>query len=244
MDEIEDEYRRLLYVAMTRAAERLIIAGVQPGNRNDVPKGSWYQMIRDSLPGSGLTERLIETRDGPIRRFVRPEDEFIPVTKTPAVAQAELPLMPHWLREQASAPIPAFELRRPSDAGDEEHRRYQRSEWAEQREHARRLLQSPSKRIAIFDAWTFSPRLVVRNWRPGDRFAPAGMDGKQKKLQDFFTDNKLSRIDRQRIPLLAAPEGILWVAGHRADQRFMAGSSTTAFVMASIAGDISKEGRD
>ena len=32
--EIEDEYRRLLYVAMTRASERLIIGGVMPANRN------------------------------------------------------------------------------------------------------------------------------------------------------------------------------------------------------------------
>jgi tRNA(Ile)-lysidine synthase len=63
-------------------------------------------------------------------------------------------------------------------------------------------------------------------------------------LQDFFTDNKLGRLDRQRIPLLAAPEGILWVAGHRADQRFLAGSSTVQFVMASIARDLSTEGRD
>jgi tRNA(Ile)-lysidine synthase len=62
------------------------------------------------------------------------------------------------------------------------------------------------------------------------------MNGKQKKLQDFFTDNKVGRSDRQRIPLLAAPEGILWVAGHRADHRFLAGSSTTKFVLASITG--------
>jgi tRNA(Ile)-lysidine synthase len=112
------------------------------------------------------------------------------------------------------------------------------------RARARRLLQSPSKRIAVFDAAMFSRDLVVRTWRSGDRFAPAGMGGKQKKLQDYFTDNKLSRFDRQRIPLLAAPEGILWVAGHRADQRFLAGASTTEFVMASIACDLSTEGRD
>ncbi len=34
--ETEDEYRRLLYVAMTRAADRLIIGGCKPGNRKDV----------------------------------------------------------------------------------------------------------------------------------------------------------------------------------------------------------------
>ncbi len=34
--ETEDEYRRLLYVAMTRAADRLIVGGCMPGNMNTV----------------------------------------------------------------------------------------------------------------------------------------------------------------------------------------------------------------
>jgi tRNA(Ile)-lysidine synthase len=101
---------------------------------------------------------------------------------------------------------------------------------------ARRLMRAASRHRVVFDAATFTPRLLVRAWRYGDRFAPAGMNGKQKKLQDFFTDNKVGRSDRHRIPLLAAPEGILWVAGHRADHRFLAGSSTTKFVLASITG--------
>ena len=47
----EDEYRRLLYVAMTRAEERLIIAGYQ-GVR-EPPEDCWYQMVRRSLaPGA------------------------------------------------------------------------------------------------------------------------------------------------------------------------------------------------
>ena len=53
VDDIEHEYRRLLYVAMTRAAERLIVGGVQPGNRKDVPPGSWYQLVTDGLQKSG-----------------------------------------------------------------------------------------------------------------------------------------------------------------------------------------------
>ena len=57
MAEIEHEYRRLLYVAMTRAAKRLVIGGLQPGNRNDVPRGSWYDLVRVGLGNSGLTEQ-------------------------------------------------------------------------------------------------------------------------------------------------------------------------------------------
>ncbi len=43
----EAEYRRLLYVAMTRAEERLIIAGYQ--GMRDAPEDCWYKMVRRSL---------------------------------------------------------------------------------------------------------------------------------------------------------------------------------------------------
>ena len=43
--ETEDEYRRLLYVAMTRAADRLIVGGCMPGNMKNVRKYSWYDLI-------------------------------------------------------------------------------------------------------------------------------------------------------------------------------------------------------
>ena len=41
----EDEYRRLLYVAMTRAADRLIVGGCLPGNMKNVRPLSWYDLI-------------------------------------------------------------------------------------------------------------------------------------------------------------------------------------------------------
>ena len=61
LDETEDEYRRLLYVAMTRAADRLIVGGCMPGNMNSVRKFSWYDLIGKGLENSGL--QLQETRD-------------------------------------------------------------------------------------------------------------------------------------------------------------------------------------
>ncbi len=103
VDDIEHEYRRLLYVAMTRAAERLIIGGVQPGNRNDVPPSSWYKLVLDGLQDSALAERAIETRDGAVRRFTRPEDVFAPADAAQAPTQTQLLLPPHLAaREGAS----------------------------------------------------------------------------------------------------------------------------------------------
>ena len=49
LEETEHEYRRLLYVAMTRAADRLIVAGCMPGNRNNVRQDSWYDLISKGL---------------------------------------------------------------------------------------------------------------------------------------------------------------------------------------------------
>jgi len=55
LDENEHEYRRLLYVAMTRAAERLIVSGCH-GKKRPMPD-CWYDLIRKGLDGQpGLQE--------------------------------------------------------------------------------------------------------------------------------------------------------------------------------------------
>src|SRR5260221_14273161 len=61
LDETEDEYRRLLYVAMTRAADRLIVGGCMPGNMNTVREYSWYDLIVKGLDSSELHLQTIET---------------------------------------------------------------------------------------------------------------------------------------------------------------------------------------
>ena len=43
--------------------------------------------------------------------------------------------------------------------------------------------------------------LFVRPWKAGDRFQPSGMKG-TKKLQDFFTDEKIPKYDRRQIPVI------------------------------------------
>ncbi len=78
----------------------------------------------------------------------------------------------------------------------------------------------------LVDADRVSQPLMVRNWLPGDRFQPSGMGGHSKKLQDFFTDLKISIAARSRIPLVVAPEGILWVVGYRQDARWAPTAAT------------------
>ena len=63
---------------------------------------------------------------------------------------------------------------------------------------------------------------VVRSWRPGDRIQPSGMRG-HKKIQDLYTDAKVPRDWRDRIPLLVCDGGVAWVAGYRTADWAMAG---------------------
>ena len=49
-DRADEEYRRLLYVAMTRAEDRLHICGVQ--GRNASPDDFWYDLVRAGLDGA------------------------------------------------------------------------------------------------------------------------------------------------------------------------------------------------
>ena len=58
----EDEHRRLLYVAMTRAAERLIVCGCQGVNRR--PEGCWYDLVVNGLAASADFQ---ETGEGDAR---------------------------------------------------------------------------------------------------------------------------------------------------------------------------------
>jgi tRNA(Ile)-lysidine synthase len=87
---------------------------------------------------------------------------------------------------------------------------------------------------ATLDADRFSMPVTVRSWLPGDWFQPAGMQGRRKKLQDYFSDVKLPRRDRSRIPILVASEGILWVCGQRMDHRFRATTETRRILVADL----------
>lgn len=101
--------------------------------------------------------------------------------------------------------------------------------------HSASLPTAPAKKGAAavaLDADRFSSDLVLRSWQPGDRFCPSGMGGHRQKLQDFFTNLRIPRTVRPHIPLLVAPEGILWVAGYRADERYVARPSTRRILRA------------
>jgi tRNA(Ile)-lysidine synthase len=67
--------------------------------------------------------------------------------------------------------------------------------------------------------------MVLRTWRDGDWFVPLGMKGR-KKVSDYFINAKIPNIEKQATPILESDGAIVWVCGHRLDQRFSISGST------------------
>jgi tRNA(Ile)-lysidine synthase len=85
-----------------------------------------------------------------------------------------------------------------------------------------------------FDADALGGSLFVRTWENGDRFQPLGMSG-EKKLHDFFVDEKVPRRQRGRVPLVCAADGrIAWVVGHRIAEPFKVTERTRRVVRVGV----------
>lgn len=78
---------------------------------------------------------------------------------------------------------------------------------------------------AVVDASVAAGGLVMRQRRPGDRFVPLGGVG-STKVQDVLVNRKVPREDRERVPVLAAGNEIVWLAGFRIDERWKVGPAS------------------
>ncbi len=89
------------------------------------------------------------------------------------------------------------------------------------------------KNTIFVDAEKVKLPLTIRNWQKGDVFYPFGMKGK-KKLSDFFTDEKLSIIEKENIEVLISENEIIWIIGYRADDRFKVTEKTKIVIQFQI----------
>jgi tRNA(Ile)-lysidine synthase len=97
-----------------------------------------------------------------------------------------------------------------------------------------RTVELPGATIAIVRSDACRVPLAVRNRRPGDRFRPAGLGGR-KKLQDVFVDRKISRRQRDRVPLVVDSAGrIIWVPGYGVGEEFRVTDPSQAVVILRI----------
>jgi ATP-dependent helicase/nuclease subunit A len=113
--EAGDEYRRLLYVAMTRAADCLIICGAD-GERKR-PDGCWYDLVR-----TALAAQLVEDGDGgeKVLRFRPSAAAAVMPPARRATIITETPELPSWLRQPAPVGSPRAVPLAPSSAFAEE----------------------------------------------------------------------------------------------------------------------------
>lgn len=69
--------------------------------------------------------------------------------------------------------------------------------------------------VCQVDAGKLNGELIIDTVQPGDRFFPYGMDGKSKKMGDFWTNEGLPARARKLWPLVRAGGQIIWVPGCR-----------------------------
>jgi tRNA(Ile)-lysidine synthase len=87
------------------------------------------------------------------------------------------------------------------------------------------FIPSPDPQIACLDAALLQYPLVIRKWKEGDYFYPLGMP-KKKKIARFLIDRKLNRLQKESVFILESGGRVLWVVGHRIDDRAKIKSST------------------
>jgi ATP-dependent helicase/nuclease subunit A len=116
--EAEDEHRRLLYVAMTRAIDRLIVCGAEGLRRPH--QGCWWNLVTNALQPVSVEEPA-DDGEGNVWRYRKvPASTGKGITSGEPDAPIAADAVPDWLRHDAPAdPAPVQPLT-PSSAYDEE----------------------------------------------------------------------------------------------------------------------------
>jgi ATP-dependent helicase/nuclease subunit A len=165
-----EEHWRLLYVAMTRAEERLFVGGaLGPADRNGPPASSWYAALDVSLAELGAIEaedpvwgRARMYGDAPqpgraSRRDARagPESPFWLRSPAPVEARPPRPLAPSSLGDEDVAdPPPSAALRAAAERGRLLHRLFERLPDVPAEERAARAERWLERSAGIADAAT------------------------------------------------------------------------------------------
>ncbi|MFM9836733.1 MAG: tRNA lysidine(34) synthetase TilS [Cyclobacteriaceae bacterium] len=89
------------------------------------------------------------------------------------------------------------------------------------------------KNQATVDEGLVQSALIWRKWRAGDFFFPLGMKNR-KKISDFLIDEKISLADKDSLTVLECNGEIVWVVGHRLDDRFKVTDKTKRVIKISL----------
>lgn len=86
-----------------------------------------------------------------------------------------------------------------------------------------------------FDYGIMEKNVSIRTRQSGDRIVIDG-NGHSKKLKLFYRDEKIPSEERERIPLLAINNEILWIIGHRQSKKYQVTKDTRMIVEIEVNG--------
>jgi tRNA(Ile)-lysidine synthase len=87
--------------------------------------------------------------------------------------------------------------------------------------------------MVMLDADKVTFPLQWRQWREGDRFYPLGMNHR-KNVSDLLIDRKVPVADKSRVTVLESGGEIIWVVGHRIDNRYKLAPDTRRIIVFSV----------
>ena len=94
-------------------------------------------------------------------------------------------------------------------------------------------IQERTADVAYFDADLLNAPIQVRPVREGDVFVPFGMKGR-KLISDYLTDCKVDRWLKKKQYVATCGDDIIWLIGHRSDNRFRVTDSTARILKLSL----------
>ena len=92
------------------------------------------------------------------------------------------------------------------------------------------------KYTAYFDCDKIKFPLTIRYRQNGDKFKPYGMNN-NKKLKNFFIDEKVDRNLRDKIPLIISNDEIIWIVGHSVSNDFKVDKTTSNILKIEVKND-------
>ncbi|HEY7243735.1 MAG TPA: double-strand break repair helicase AddA [Xanthobacteraceae bacterium] len=202
--EAEDEYRRLLYVAMTRASTRLIVCGADGERRR--PDGCWWNLVANALQPL-CCEEIAEDGEGKVWRYhkVPPAPRLTSAAGAPG-AMAEAP-RPGWLDRDAAGLPDAQTAVSPSHAFDAAaipvRSSSRGSQWARDKAIARGVLMH-----RLLQALPDIPQMARRD---------AAMRHLARRASDFTPLEREAMIEQVRQLLEDARFAQLFAPGSRAE---------------------------